>query len=75
MGHDRDEFRQQMGQRHLGFEPAELESLAREAGLGDVAARPLVPEPDAQGPALLMLTGRQAVPVPTIHAQVTEEKR
>jgi ArsR family transcriptional regulator len=75
MGHDRDEFRQQMGQRHLGFEPAELESLAREAGLGDVAARPLVPEPDAQGPALLMLTGRQAVPVPTIHAEVTEEKR
>ena len=62
LSHDRDDFRIEMGQRHLGFEAAELESLAEDAGLVSVASRPLVPEPGAQGPALVMLTGRRAAP-------------
>jgi ArsR family transcriptional regulator len=60
MSHDREDFRIEMGQRHLGFDAADLESLAEEAGLVNVASRPLAPEPEAQGPALVMLTGRQA---------------
>jgi len=62
LSHDRDDFRREMGQRHLGFDAAELESLAEEAGLVSVVSRPLVPEPGAQGPALVVLTGRHEVP-------------
>jgi SAM-dependent methyltransferase len=73
MSHDRDDFRVEMGQRHLGFEPGELEAMAGGAGLVSVASRPLVPEPDARGPALLILTGRQAAPVRDIHTEAIEE--
>lgn len=73
MSHDRHDFRVEMGQRHMGFEGAELASLAEEAGLVGVASRPLVPEPGARGPALVMLAGRQAAPVPTIQAEAMEE--
>lgn len=52
--HDREEFRRQMGQLRLGFEPEELQQLMAESGLGEAAARPLPPEPQAQGPALLL---------------------
>ncbi|HET7290898.1 MAG TPA: metalloregulator ArsR/SmtB family transcription factor [Vicinamibacteria bacterium] len=54
--HDREEFRRRMGQRCLGFEPAELEALAREAGFVESTARPLTPEPEAKGPALTLLS-------------------
>jgi hypothetical protein len=74
MSHDREDFRAEMGQRHRGFEPAALESLAVAAGLASVASRTLSPEPGARGPALLMMTGRQAVPVPTIHAEAMEDE-
>jgi ArsR family transcriptional regulator len=73
MSHDRHDFRVEMGQRHMGFEGAELERLAEEAGLVGVASRPLVPEPGARGPALVMLTARQATPVPTIGSEAIEE--
>ncbi len=62
LSHDRDDFRVEMGQRHLGFEIGELETLAEDAGLVNITSRPLVPEPGARGPALMMLTGRQAAP-------------
>jgi ArsR family transcriptional regulator len=52
--HDREEFRRQMGQRRLGFEPEELAQLMGEAGLAAPVARPLAPEPQAKGPALLL---------------------
>jgi len=52
--HDREEFRRQMGQSSLGFEPEELVSLLHEAGLAGAVARPLPPEPNAKGPALLL---------------------
>lgn len=60
MSHDREDFRVEMGQRHLGFEPDELRTLVEEAGLTAVVSQPLMPEPGAQGPALLMVTGRRA---------------
>jgi hypothetical protein len=73
LSHDRHDFRVEMGQRHLGFEGPALESLAEKAGLGGVVSRPLVPEPGARGPALVMLTARQAVPVPKIQAEAMKE--
>src|SRR4051794_10692428 len=39
--HDRDDFRRQMGQQVLGFEPARVEAWLREAGFGSIGARPL----------------------------------
>jgi SAM-dependent methyltransferase len=74
LAHDRDDFRREMGQRHLGFEAGELEAMAAGAGLVSVACRPLAPEPEARGPALLILTGRQAAPVPTTQIEAIEEK-
>jgi SAM-dependent methyltransferase len=74
MSHDREDFRLEMGQRHLGFEPVELDALATEAGLSHVTSRSLVPEPEARGPALVMLTGRQAAPVPTSQTEAIEER-
>jgi ArsR family transcriptional regulator len=52
--HDREEFRRQMGQRRLGFEPEELTQMMGEAGLAAPVVRPLAPEPQAKGPALLL---------------------
>jgi SAM-dependent methyltransferase len=54
--HDREEFRRQMGQTGLGFEPEELAQRIEEAGFEAVSCRPLPPEPEAKGPALLLAT-------------------
>jgi len=51
--HDRDDFRRQMGQQTLGFDPATLKSLCGEAGL-TVTVRPLPPEANVKGPALFV---------------------
>jgi ArsR family transcriptional regulator len=55
--HDREDFRREMGQVRLGFEEDELGSLMRESGFGDVRLRPLPPDTEAKGPALLLATG------------------
>jgi SAM-dependent methyltransferase len=52
--HDREEFRRQMGQTSLGFEPEELAQMIEQAGFGAVSCRALSPEADAKGPALLL---------------------
>ncbi len=52
--HDDEGFRRRLGQATLGFEPAQLEALFREAGLDPAGCRPLPPEPGASGPALLL---------------------
>jgi ArsR family transcriptional regulator len=57
--HDREEFRRQLGQSSLGFEPAALQGLAAEAGLEPAAARVLPPEAQAKGPALLLMSARR----------------
>lgn len=55
--HDRDAFRRRLGQLSNGFEPDELAGLLAAAGIGAVRCRPLAPEPQAKGPALLLATG------------------
>jgi ArsR family transcriptional regulator len=58
--HDRDDFRREMGQRRMGFEPEELMRAMEDAGFTDVRCRPLPPDPGAKGPALLLATGTRA---------------
>ncbi len=55
--HDREDFRREMGQLRPGFEPDELARLLAAAGFAGVRCRPLPPEPEAKGPALLLATG------------------
>lgn len=54
--HDRKEFRREMGQLRLGFDVKEMDMFLRVAGLEDVRIRPLTPDPEAKGPALLLAT-------------------
>jgi ArsR family transcriptional regulator len=54
MRHDRDDFREQMGQHAAGFEPEQLVTLLEDAGLTGARCQPLPPEPAAKGPALLL---------------------
>lgn len=55
--HDREDFRRQMGQVSLGFEPESLALALESAGFERVSVRPLVPEARAKGPALVLATG------------------
>jgi ArsR family transcriptional regulator len=52
--HDREDFRQQMGQVGCGFEPEELQDMLCETGLQEASCRALPPEPHVKGPALLL---------------------
>ena len=54
--HDRDDFRRQMGQRHKGFDPHDLETMMKAAALSPIAINPLPPEPGVKGPALFLAT-------------------
>lgn len=58
--HDREEFRRQMGQTSLGLEPTSIEKMMSGAGLTQVQARALPPEPNVKGPALFLATARKA---------------
>ena len=53
---DREDFRRQMGQTRLGFDPKEIETLLLAAGFKSALIRPLPPEPFAKGPALFLAT-------------------
>lgn len=57
--HDRTEYQQQMGHVWLGFEPGQIETWLRQAGLERVRLRPLPPEPQGKGPALFAATARR----------------
>ena len=57
--HDRDDFRRQMGQAHMGFGERQLAAMLKDAGFRKVNVRPIEPGPDAKGPALLVATGEQ----------------
>ena len=59
--HDREDFRRQMGQQRLGFEPEDARGrLLRAAGLAATRrCAPLPPEPEAKGPALLLATAER----------------
>lgn len=54
LAHDRDDFRRQMGQQHLGFSPQVLSQMMAEAELVGPRITPLAPEPSVKGPALLL---------------------
>lgn len=54
LAHDRDEFRREMGQLRLGFEPQALRALLTGAGLVRAATRELPTESGARGPALIL---------------------
>jgi ArsR family transcriptional regulator len=54
--HDRDDFRRQMEQRHLGFTGDALASMMEDAGFVDTSYRELPPQKEARGPALVMIT-------------------
>lgn len=57
--HDRDDFRRQMEQQHLGFEPQHLTATLIAAGLSDPKLRPLDSERNSRGPALFLATARK----------------
>jgi ArsR family transcriptional regulator len=57
--HDRADFRRQMGQTAMGFEPDELKRQLTDTGLRDVSVTPLPPAEDAKGPALFLATARR----------------
>ena len=54
--HDRESFREEMGQLHLGFECREMDDLMRAAGFAVAHCRPIPPAPEAKGPALLIVS-------------------
>lgn len=57
--HDRQDFRQQMGQCWMGFAEPQLRQWLTEAGLEMVRFRTCAPEPEAEGPAVFMAVGRK----------------
>ncbi len=52
--HDREEFRRQTGQQHLGFAPEDVQQMMSRAGLANPHITPLPPEPNAKGPAIFL---------------------
>jgi len=57
--HDREDFREQMGQQVLGFELEQVRSLLTEAGMSVTRAMTIPPEPDVKGPALFLAAARR----------------
>jgi SAM-dependent methyltransferase len=58
-GHEREEYRLEMGHVWLGFSNTELQDWLGGAGLTDVRYVPLPPEPGAKGPPLFVATARR----------------
>jgi SAM-dependent methyltransferase len=58
--HDRQDFQRVMGQETPGFEADDLREMMNEAGLPGASCRPLAPEPEAKGPALILATAERA---------------
>ena len=54
MRHDRDDFRREMGQQNMGYDPKEVSLLLEQAGLESPRCTPIPPHPEAKGPALLL---------------------
>jgi SAM-dependent methyltransferase len=58
--HDREEFRQRLGQQVLGFAPQDVAAMMGDAGLKVTRTVTLPPEAEAKGPALFLATGAPA---------------
>jgi len=59
LAHDRENYRQQMGHVWLGFSDDHLARMFAHVGLEGTRIVPLVPDPDAKGPALFVGTARK----------------
>jgi ArsR family transcriptional regulator len=59
--HDREDFRDRMGQQVLGFELEQVQSLLTEAGMTVTRAMTIPPEPDVKGPALFLAAARRGM--------------
>jgi ubiquinone/menaquinone biosynthesis C-methylase UbiE/DNA-binding transcriptional ArsR family regulator len=57
--HDRDDFRQRLGQQVLGFELGQIKAMMAQAGMTVSRAIELAPEPDVKGPALFLASARK----------------
>jgi ArsR family transcriptional regulator len=60
--HDREDFRQRMGQQVLGFEPEQLRAMMPEVRLNLSRSMPLLLESNVKRPALFLAVG-SVVPV------------
>jgi SAM-dependent methyltransferase len=69
--HDRESFRTEMGQLHLGFECREMEGLMTAAGLIAASCRTVPPAPEARGPALLIASAAR----PTVGADLDDTQK
>ncbi len=58
--HDRAEYRQTMGHKHLGFSTEMIAELMAGAGLADIHAWTMPIDPEARGPALFAARGSRA---------------
>ena len=58
--HDREQFRQQLGQLWLGFSEAQIKGWLEEAGFGSVRVHAMPSPPDAKGPGLFVATAVRA---------------
>jgi SAM-dependent methyltransferase len=57
--HDRDDFRRQLGQVSLGFDPEDFRSTLKVAGFNEAWIQPLPPESQVKGPALFLAVARK----------------
>ncbi len=55
--HDRDDFRERMGQQSMGFDPVGLSNMLVEAGFEGARCCALPSEPGVKGPALVLASG------------------
>lgn len=55
--HGREEYRRDLGHRHLGFTTAEITRAFHDAGFAGVRVRELPPDPQAEGPGLFAAVG------------------
>lgn len=60
VSHSREEYRHDMGHKHLGFSDRDVKQWSRGAGLTEVTYRRLVPDPEGKGPGLFVATMRKA---------------
>jgi ArsR family transcriptional regulator len=58
VAHDRDDYRQTMGHKHLGFARASVESMLLAAGFTTIDHRELPRDTSARGPGLFAAIGR-----------------
>ena len=58
--HDRDDFRRQMEQRHLGFTGEALTAMLTDVGFVNASHRELPPQKEARGPALVLITATRS---------------